>query len=59
MAEDPFPAAPFFLAALVCSRSLTTNLVDCNMCYGGSFIAVSCNSLSLNETCAKAYSLEK
>jgi hypothetical protein len=31
------------------SRSLTTCLVVCNLCYEGSLVAASCNSLHLND----------
>ena len=49
----PFPSLFLFPALLVYSMSLTTGLVVCNQCYGGFLVAVSCNSFSVNETCAK------
>ena len=37
----------FFFCSYVYSMSLTTSLVVCNMCYEGSLVAASCNSLCL------------
>ena len=37
----------FFLVLSFYPRSLTTSLVTCNMCYEGSLVAASCNSLCL------------
>ena len=38
-----------FLVPSFYSRSLTTSLVVCNLCYEGSLIAASCNFSLLNE----------
>jgi len=38
-----------FSCSYVYSRSLTTSLVVCNMCYEDSLVAVLCNFFSLNK----------
>jgi len=38
-----------FIVLMFLSRSLTIIFVVCNLCYEGSLVAVSCNSLSLTE----------